>query len=584
MLRRSPSPLSMLAQQRQSPPLGFGAVNLQMVPHQVKTVYQTRRQPSSVPPRVNPQTVRRQQDRHVTPGGPPEQRGHTVVNPKTVSSQSASPRIIDRSFMPTSVMRKIQQDRMDQKTPKSEAKTSDPVHSREKYIIPEEQNSVNRNDLSAPGTDSTLPVGYSPRSRPLVQSEIAGDPIKGALFQRHQEVNQASLQQDLLASPRSIKSSEALLTQDGSPVLQKPTAFKPLPGSPQIPFSSLRSGVNSDPAFPLHLFNQNAGSPARPPKTLPHSAPCTPQRHPLVDKTALLSPQQLVSKGMMTRDDGNKALTGLFGQSGSSIESPSKSVRGGITKLVGINDGRPLTHSFEQHAHGSTDSVASFEDAKRGESLLGAHLMSQNGPNNMSVRRMNSDEVTTRHEGLPLNHPSHRIHGGGTRPTPIHQAPRQFHGPRPSPHLLNGRMSPSGMPVMHGHPGQTPFNSPMPGMGMPPRSAMLPGMMPPHIHPAYLRMMSSAGSPPVAVPSPGMSPLAMRMQQMPPQSAGRYPMMSGHHPAMLYGGRPSPGYPAVNPAAAAAAAAMMGARSSPHIPPQSGLQQGRRGELFSFFS
>lgn len=54
--------------------------------------------------------------------------------------------------------------------------------------------------------------------------------------------------------------------------------------------------------------------------------------------------------------------------------------------------------------------------------------------------------------------------------------------------------------------------------------------------------------------------------------------MPGHNPAaavaaaaMMYGGRPSPGYPQVNPAA------MMAARS-PHMPPQAGLQQvhGRR--------
>lgn len=47
--------------------------------------------------------------------------------------------------------------------------------------------------------------------------------------------------------------------------------------------------------------------------------------------------------------------------------------------------------------------------------------------------------------------------------------------------------------------------------------------------------------------------------------------MPGHHPAMMYGGRPLPGYLPGNPAAAAATAAMKAARS-PHIPPQSLVQ------------
>lgn len=579
LLRRSPSPLAMLAQQRQSPspPLGFGTVNIQMVPHQVPPLYQSRPQPGSIPHRANQQMMRKQQERHVTPGGPPKQRTHTAVHPKPVSSQSGSPHITDRSFMPTSVMRKIHQDRMDQKTPKSEEKTQTQDQSKEKNVEAEVQHTtVNRKDVSALGTTPRQPFTDQDSSQLMASAQGAGDLIKGVLFQQHPDEKQASSQanaikHDHLLSPKSMRSGEAHFTQDGSPVLQKPTAFKPLPGSPQVPFSSLKGGVNSEPAFPLHLFNQNVGSPSRPSKALPNSAPCTPQRHPLIDKATLLSPQQLVSKGMMSRDDGNKPLVGLFGHNGS-MESQAKGVRDGITRVVAANEGRPLTHSCEQHAHTSAEQVSAFEDTFRGKrsGLSGSHPTSHHSPNNMGDQRINSNEVTAHQEGLPPNHPVHRIHGGETRPTPVHHVPRQFHGahgPRPAPHLLNGRLSPSSIPVMHGHPGRTPFNSPMPGM--PPRSAMHPGMMPPHMHPAYLRMMSSAGSP-MGMPSPGMSPASMRMQM--PHSAGRYPVMPGHHPAMMYGGRPSLGYPPVNPAVAAA---MMGARSS-HIPPQTGLQQGRR--------
>ena len=574
LLRRSPSPLAMHTQQRQqSPPLGFGTVNIQRVPQQVTPLYQTRPQPGVTPHRANQQQppMRKPQERHATPGGPPERHSHTALHTKPVTSQSGSPHITDRSFMPTSVMRKIQQDRLDQKMPKTEEK----AQSKERSAVAEKQTTVNRKEAGAPGTPPRQPITDQDLSQLVARSQ-SGDPsdfIKGVLFQQHMDERQAQAQasaikQEHLLSSRSMTSSETHLSQGGSPVLQKPTAFKPLPGSPQ--FSSLKSGVHSEPASPLHAFNQGAGSPLRPSKPLPNSAPCTPQRHHLVDKTALLSPQQLASKGLMARDEpvyGHKA----------SLESQAKAVRNGITRVVAANEGRPLTHSYEQQARVTEDTF----HVKRGEGLPGSHSAPHHRPNNMGVQRMSSTEMSAQQEGLPPNHPAHRIHGGETRPTHVHHVPRPFHGthgPRPGPHLPNGRLSPSGMPAMHGHPGRTPFNSPMPGMGMPPRSAMLPGMMPPHVHPAYLRMMSS-GSTPMGMPSPGMSPVSMRMQQM-PHSPGRFPKMPGHHPAMMYGGRPSPGYPPVNPAVAAAA--IMGARS-PHIPSQSALQQGhqgRRGKMF----
>lgn len=580
LLRRSTSPLAMQVQQRQSPPLGFGAVDMQRVPQQVTPLYQTRPQSGSihVPHRASQQSVRKPQERQTMPGGPPEQRSHTAVHPKAVSSQSSSPHIIDRSFMPTSVMRKIQQDRMDQKTPKAEEKAQVLDKSKEKSAFAEEQTCVKGKDVNARETPPRRALTDQHPSQVQAHLQDAGDFTKGDLFQDCSGERHNAIKQDRLLSPRSMMSSEKHWSQGGSPVLQKPTAFKPLPGSPQLPFSSLKSGFHSEPSSPLHTFNQSAGSPLKPSTALPNSAPCTPQRHPLVDKTALLSPQQLASKGLMARDDRNKSSVGLFGHS-VSLESQLKGVRNGITKVVATNEGRPLTHSYEQQAHVAPDKSPAYEDtllARRDERLSGSHPVSHHGPNNMNVQRMDSSEVTARQEGLPPNHPAHRIHGGETRPTPLHHIPRAFHGahgPRPSPHLPNGRLSPASMPAMHGHPGRTPFNSPMPGMGMPPRSGLLPGMMPPHVHPAYLRMMSSAGTP-MGMPSPGMSPVSMRMQM--PHSPGRYPVIPGHHPAMMYGGRASPGYPPVNPAAAA----MMGARP-PHIAPQSGLQHGhgRRGKL-----
>ena len=517
---------------------------------------------------------RKAQDKYSTHGSAPEQRSQPAVQPKPVSAgQSSSPYIPDRSFMPTSVMRKIHQD---QKTPKPNFEDG----SKARSLVAEGDNLANRRE----GVSELQTFG-SAHSKANLQSGCADDKVKVGLFQNYTDERKTptrgtAAKRDHLLSPKSMVSNDNQLSQTGSPVLQKPTAFKPLPGSPQLPFSSLKGGIHSEPASPLHSFNQREGSPLRPPKLLPHSAPCTPQRHPFVDKAALLSPQQLACKGLMTRDDSNKQPLGLFGNSSTSLESQAKGIRNGITRVVAANEGRPLSHSYEQQPHVTSDKSSAYEDAyhtKRSENLSGGHPMSRHTPTNVhGIQRMSSSEA--HHENLPLNHP-HGMHGGDTRPTPVHHVPRSFHGshgPRPGPHVTNGRLSPSGMPVMHGgHPGRTPFNSPMPGMAVPPRSAVHPAMLQPHLHPAYLRMMSSAAGPPMGMASSGMSPMSMRM---PPHSAGRYPMIPGHHPAaaaaaaMMYGGRSSSGYPPVNPAA------MMAARS-PHIAHQPGLHQvhGRRG-------
>lgn len=571
----------MLAHQRQSPPLGFGSVNMNRVPPQVTSLYHTGPRPS-MPYRGGQQPpLRKPQDKYTTPGGAPVPRSQPAVQPKPVSAgQSSSPHIPDRSFMPTSVMRKIHQD---QKTPKPNFEDQ----SKARSLVTEGDNVTNRRGVSevTPIQPFESTTNHNPfHSRASSQSGSADDLVKVGLFQSERHTPTHAAKQDHLLSPKSMISSDTQLSQTGSPVLQKPTAFKPLPGSPQFPFSSLKGGIHSEPASPLHSFNQKEGSPLRPPKPLPHSAPCTPLRHPLVDKAALLSPQQLTSKGFMARDDSNKPPLGLFGNSSNSLESQAKGIRNGITRVVAANEGRPLSHSYEQQPHVTSDKSSVYEDAyltKRSENLSGGHPVSHHNPNNVhGVQRMSSSEA--HRENLPLNHP-HRMHGGDTRSTPVHHVPRSFHGshgPRPGSHATNGRLSPSGMPAMHGgHPGRTPFNSPMPGMAVPPRSAIHPGMIPPHLHPAYLRMMSSAAGTTMGMPSPAMSPMSMRM---PPHSPGRYPMIPGHHPAaaaaaaaaMMYGGRPSSGYPPVNPSA------MMAARS-PHMPHQSGLQQvhGRRGRL-----
>lgn len=552
----------MLAHQRQSPPLGFGSVNMHRVPPQVISLYHTGPRPS-MPYRGGQQPpLRKPQDKYTMSGGAPEPRSQPAVQPKPVSAgQPSSPHIPDRSFMPTSVMRKIHQD---QKTPKPNFEDQ----SKARSLEAEGDNVANRRGVSE------LQPFDSTRSRARSQCDSL---TVSYTDERHTLAHGTAAKRDHLLSPKSMAPSDTRLSQTGSPVLQKPTAFKPLPGSPQLPFSSLKSGIHSEPASPLHSFKQKEGSPLRPPKPLPHSAPCTPQRHPFIDKAALLSPQQLASKGLMTRGDSNKPPLGLFGNSSTSLESQTKGIRNGITRVVAANEGRPLSHSYEQQPHVTSDKSSVYEDAyhtKRSENLSGSHPVSHHSPNSMhDIQRKSSSEV--HHESLPLSHP-HRMHGGDTRPTPVHHVPRSFHGahgPRPGSHVANGRLSPSGMPVMHGgHPGRTPFNSPMPGMPVPPRPAIHPAMIPPHLHPAYLRMMSSAGTP-MGMPSSGMSPMSMRM---PPHSAGRYPMIPGHPAAaaMMYGGRPSSGYPSVSPAA------MMAARAS-HMPHQTGLQQvhGRRGRL-----
>lgn len=523
-----------------------------------------------MPQPASQQPVRKPQEKNAIPRGPPEQGNHTA-HPKPVPSQSGSPYITDRSFMPTSVMRKIQQDRKDQKT-EEKAQALDRL--RERNTVSEEKTMNNRKDIATTGSPQRQPLSDLDSSQLGAQSrsEDSGHFIRGVLFQEHRDEKQSyTIKQGSLLSPRAMIPSES---QGSSPVLQKPTAFKPLLGSPQLPFSSLNSGVHSEPASPLHCFNQSSGSPMRPAPALPNSAPCTPQRHPLVDRTGLLAPHQLASKGLITRDDNSKRHVGLFGHN-VSLDSQAKVGRSGITKVVAANEGRPLTHSYEQQAPVTPDKMPGYEDvfhAKRGESLSSSHSVTQHSANTMGVQRMGGSE------GLPANHPRHRFPGGEGRPTPAHHTPRIYHGthgPRPGPSLPNGQLSPSGIPAVHGHPGRTPFNSPMSGMGLPPRSPMVSGMMPHHLHPAYLRMMSSGGAS-MGMPSPGMSPVAMRMQV--PHSPGRFPVMPGHHPAMMFGGRPSHGYPPVNPTAAVA---MMGARA-PHIPPQSSLQQGhlRRGKLF----
>lgn len=545
LLQRSSSPLAVQARYRRSPPLGFDPLCMQLVPNQGTPLYKTRPQRGDVPRQANQQSVRKSHEKQDFEGNTPEQRGQRPVHSKPSSSHAGSPYIPDRSFMPTAVMRKIQQDRMDQKISKTEGKSS-------------------ALDSSKEITDhsGTVSLGIHPKqlltnqeSAQLNNRSQAEDAmVKGSLFAKFTEADEK------MPPPQTSTSKQDTLI--------KPAAFKPLPGSPQAPFSSLNSGIHSEPASPMHAFHQSASS------MLPNSAPCTPQRHPLVDKASLLSPLQLVSKGPFTREDGKKSSVGLFG-SNVSLESHSKNIRGSITKVVTASEGRPLAHSYEQLAHVAGEKMAAGEDTfhgKRSENLLGNNPVSKGVSATYGGHRTGGSEVTAQQEGLTTMYPRQRIPGGDARPTPVLHAPRSFQGPHglwPRAHMPNGQlMSPSGLNALHGHPGHTPFNSPMHNMGMPPRPGLLPGMLPHHVHPAYLRMMSSASSP-MGMPHPGMTPVSQRMQI--PHVTGRIPAMPGHHPAMMYGGRPLPGYLPGNPAAAAATAAMKGARS-PHIPPQSLVQ------------
>lgn len=553
LLQRSSSPLAVQARYRRSPPLGFDPHSMQLVPNQGTPLYKTRPQRGGVPRQANQQSARKSHENQAFEGNTPEQRGQKPVHSKPSSSHAGSPYIPDRSFMPTAVMRKIQQDRMDQKISKTEGKSS-------------------ALDSSKEVTDQsgTVSLGIRPK-QPLTNQESAqlnnrsqaeDAVVNGSLF--------AKFTEEKMPTPQTSTSKQDTLI--------KPAAFKPLPGSPQVPFSSLDSGTHSEPASPMHAFHQSASS------MLPNSAPCTPQRHPLVDKVGLLSPHQLVSKGPFTREDGNKSSVGLFG-SNVSLESHSKNLRGSITKVVAASEGRPLAHSYEQLAHVAAEKMAIGEDTfhgKRSENLLGNNPVSKGMAATYGGHRTGNSEVTAQQEGLTAMYPRQRIPGGDARPTTVLHAPRPFQGPHglwPRTHMPNGQlMSPSGLAAMHVHPGHTPFNSPMPNMRMPPRPGLLPGMVPRHVHPAYLRMMSSASSP-MGMTPPGMTPVSQRMQI--PHATGRIPAMPGHHPAMMLGGRPLPGYLPGNPAAAAATAAMLGARST-QIPPQSLLPpgHGRQGELY----
>lgn len=560
LLGRSSSLHAARAQHRGSPPLGFRGGNLQLVPHQGTPSFKTRPLPDGVPHRAVQQSTRNPLERQASERNTSEKRSSVPVYSKSASSQSSSPYIPDRSFMPTSVMRKIQQDRMDQKPHKTEEKTQALDSSKEISV-------VDKTDSPSSGTVPQRLFTEQESSELRAQSQSEGDLIRGALFAQYTMTDEkltpsqmSDLKQGILLSSTSAP---------GSPPLQKPTAFKPLPGSPQVPFSSLNIGIHSEPASPMRAFTQRASS------TLPNSAPCTPQRHPLVDKAALLSPHQLFA-----RKDCNKPSVGLFGPS-ISLESHVKNVRGGITKVVAANEGRPLTHSYEQQAQVPPDKMPSYEDAfpgKRSEILLGNHSVFKGGSTTTGEqKKAGSNEVTAQHEGLAPNHPRKRILGDA-RPTPVHHVPRPSHGPHgmwSGSHLPNGQLfSPSIISTMQGHPGRTPFNSPMQNMGMSPRPGLHPGMMPPRVHPGYLRMMSSASTP-MGIPSPGMAPASSRMQML--HSTGRIPAVPGHYPAMMFSGRPIPGYPPGNPAAAVVAASMTGTRS-PHIPLHSGGQQihGRR--------
>ena len=564
----------MLVQQRRSPPLRFGIGSMRRGSPQSIPLYQKGSQPP-----------RKQSEPLSTPMGKSESATSEVFRTKSVSSQSATPHIIDRSFMPTSVIRKIHQDRMGNKTDSGDqtqgigqvkarpdadgaSSTSSSWLSHE-YGDTDQYRCTSHSSRGNPTRQPYIgPLGKSP-TRPENSAQEPGHVFVKSQLYRQFSAESAVSSHGHHTTMRSDQLSAE--NQDMNPdltVLQKPSAFKPLPGSPKCLFSGLRSGaveIHSEPPSPLHSMTKTTGSPLRPTKMMTHSAPCTPQRHPLADNATLFSPQQLASRGPILREQTSRSLVEGMGQNASSfsevpLESQMRALQNGLTQVVAAREGRPLSHSHEQHVPVASKQGISSEappHSRRNESSSVLH----HSPNNIGFQRMNICDASTRHDNPPLKYHS-RIHGDN-RPIPSHHIPRQFlgsPGPRPGFHIPSGRMSPSSMAAMHGHPGRTPFNSPMPGIGLPSRAAVLPGMMQHHFHPAYLRMLSSSG-PPMGIPPPQM--------RMPgPHSPGRYPAMPGK-PPLIYGGRPPAGYPAMSPAA------MMAARSL-HVPPASTLQQVHR--------
>ena len=527
VLQRSSSPLSMLPRQQRGSPLNFNLMSPQSVPPQSRIIHK----PVPQPALFNGEPQRRVPDKR--------QSSNISETPKTATPNKPT-HTIDRGFMPTSVLRKY--GRVD-KTPKESGERKE---SKEKSagVSTSNDETKEKEDLSTkldytqggmcetPGTPQEHLLNNHIKQRgdhDLPRSREGA--VEGPMSPR------ASL---LGAPPLNGPTSSNFL---GSPVLQKPTAFKPYPASPHLP-PGVKSGSHSEPQSPLYTMAQTT-SPLRHAKPVPHSAPVTPQRHPLAEKAALL-PQSSVMPLLHAPGQDNASVANA---PGSSIRaSHNEAIRAAIERhSVDLPEYQTRPGHSETRVPQS-NGVHSVPSPER--------VAMQN-----HVEGVQMDQHLRHNIGLPRNAPPYAMPRGPGEPRP---SPAGFarpridsFGQRPVPNISSGRMSPMMHALASRFP-RTPFNSPMSGVPMHPRSAVLPSaMMHQRVHPGYLRGLSPA----VHQAAPGVNPAQHGMSMFPPR--GQYPMMPGHHPSM-YGGH-VPVYPPMNPAAMSASPHMAMGASPRHL-------------------
>ena len=325
-----------------------------------------------------------------------------------------------------------------------------------------------------------------------------------------------------LLSPRQCGQQEAREKKAFSPILQQPSAFR-LPGlSPQANSSVRPDGSHSEPQTPYHGIGS---SPLKqPPRAQPNSAPCTPQRHPFASRAALLTQDQIMENGTASpstvKDNWVRELTNDH-QPGPLHSETKPQLPVGYPMGPPVQNGPsqqdskqtvssplpPRRNSFEGH----------FEHPRQQESFRRPMPMGEM-KQNLTPQEMN--QYRMRQESL------------------MHQQGFPYAGRRASPPMVH---------PMQGLPPRSQFMPPYGPMPMNPQGAMHHGLVSPGISPAYLARYGMV--------SPGMAsqgPVTPNQPGMPvPHShpAARYPVVSPGQAPFLYGPRPSPSYPTINPTA-----------------------------------
>lgn len=357
-----------------------------------------------------------------------------------------------------------------------------------------------------------------------------------------------------VGSPPRHSQQEVLEKKVAPLLLQQPSAFKPSTLSPRSNYSIRPDGSHSEPQTPYHSIGLTQMK--EPLRSQSHSAPCTPQRHPLARKAALL-PQ---SQGM-EHDPGKTSVVN---------ESWLKETRNDHQVVVPhseIKTHMPTGHGIASHLQNGPPQqesklTVSSHPPQRRNSFEGRSDRSPRQPDtfrrplpvgemkqNLTPQEMN--QYRMRQESL------------------MHQQNSAFSGGRASP----------------------PVARPM--QGIPPRGAFLPPYRPlPMSHQGAMNTgLVSAGIPPpylarYGMVSPGMAsqgPITPPPHTMPmPHPSARYPV--GHptgQSQFLYGPRPSPNYPAISPTAMMVQQAQAQAQQihSMRMAPQ--FMQGGRGKSMS---